>query len=117
MFSRCSQLNVLSNELPSLLPRGDNTKGDFSFIKPDGKDIFDLVRRVNLRVANKKCFESLAYGGAFDTFGLDRAVYFTKIDGKYTFLELVLRYGNAYQKQKSEMAFSLFGADAVGNMS
>lgn len=77
------------------------------------KDIFDVVRRVNLRVANKKCFESLAYGGAFDAFGLDRAVYFTKIDGKYTFLELVLRYGNAYQKQKSEMAFSLFGADAV----
>ncbi|BDS11401.1 DNA polymerase III subunit alpha [Aureispira anguillae] len=77
------------------------------------KDIFDVVRRINLRVANKKCFESLAYGGAFDAFGLDRALYFTKMDGKHTFLELVLRYGNAYQKQKSEMAFSLFGADAV----
>lgn len=77
------------------------------------KDVFDIVRRINLKVANKKCFESLAYGGAFDAFGLDRAVYFTKIDGKSTFLELILRYGNAYQKQKSELAFSLFGADAV----
>ena len=78
------------------------------------KDIFDVVRRVNLRVANKKCFESLAYGGAFDAFGLDRAVYFSKMpDGKGTFLEAVLRYGNAYQKQKAEMAFSLFGADGV----
>jgi DNA polymerase-3 subunit alpha len=77
------------------------------------KSVFDLVRRINLKVANKKCFESLAYGGAFDTFGLDREVYFTKIDGKLTFLELILRYGNAYQKQKSELAFSLFGADAA----
>lgn len=77
------------------------------------KDIFDMVRRINLKVANKKCFESLAYAGAFDAFGLERAHYFAKPDGKYTFLETVLRYGNAYQKQRAEMAFSLFGASAA----
>ncbi len=78
------------------------------------KDVFDLVRRINLRVANKKCFESLALGGAFDAFGWDRAIYFVKSeDGKLTFLEQILRYGNAYQKSKAEMAFSLFGADAI----
>jgi DNA polymerase-3 subunit alpha len=77
------------------------------------KSVFDLVRRINLRVANKKCFESLVLGGGFDCFDLDRSVYFTKIDGKLTFLEHIIRYGNNYQKQKSEMAFSLFGAGAV----
>ncbi|MCH2021321.1 MAG: DNA polymerase III subunit alpha [Saprospiraceae bacterium] len=77
------------------------------------KDIFDLVSRINLRVANKRCFESLVLGGAFDNFELDRSIYFTSIDGKMTFLEQILRYGNAYQKQKTEMEFSLFGADSV----
>jgi DNA polymerase-3 subunit alpha len=77
------------------------------------ESVFDMVRRINLKVANKKCFESLAYAGAFDGFGLERAHYFTKPDGKYTFLEMILRYGNAYQKQKAEMAFSLFGASAA----
>ncbi|MDC0230329.1 DNA polymerase III subunit alpha [Aureispira] len=77
------------------------------------KDIFNLVSRINLRVANKRCFESLVLGGAFDNFDLDRSIYFTSIDGKMTFLEQILRYGNAYQKQKTDMEFSLFGADAV----
>jgi DNA polymerase-3 subunit alpha len=77
------------------------------------KNIFDLVKKINLKVANKRCFESLVLGGAFDAFGLDRSVYFTLIDGKLTFLEQILRYGNNYQKQKSELAFSLFGAGAV----
>ncbi len=84
--------------------------------KESGKhftDIFDLVKRINLKVANKRCFESLVLGGGFDTFGLDRAIYFTKTDSKMTFLEQVIRYGNNYQKQKSEMAFSLFGAGAA----
>ncbi|MCP4441829.1 MAG: DNA polymerase III subunit alpha [Aureispira sp.] len=77
------------------------------------KSIYDMVQRINLRVANKKCFESLTLSGAFDCFGIDRAVYFAKMDERSTFLETVLRYGNAYQKQKSEMAFSLFGAAGV----
>lgn len=79
------------------------------------QDIFDLVRRVSLRVANKKCFESLALSGAFDAFGVDRSVYFSKIEGNTTFLEQVLRYGNTYQKQKSEMEFSLFGAGSLND--
>jgi DNA polymerase-3 subunit alpha len=61
-------------------------------------DLFDVVRRVSLRVANKKSFESLALSGAFDAFGLKRATFFGPFDDKITFLEAVLRYGIAYQK-------------------
>ena len=41
------------------------------------KDMFDLVKRVNLRSVNKKSLESLVYGGAFYFFKeLHRAQYF-----------------------------------------
>ncbi len=103
--------------LSALKGVGEGPVGEIIRIKKElgepYKDIFDLVKKINLKVANKRCFESLVLGGAFDAFGLDRSVYFTLIDGKLTFLELILRYGNNYQKQKTEMAFSLFGAGAV----
>jgi DNA polymerase-3 subunit alpha len=35
--------------------------------------VFDLVRRVNLRNANRKALESLAYAGAFDSLAIQRA--------------------------------------------
>ena len=76
-------------------------------------DIYDVVKRVDLRVANKRCFESLVTGGAFDTFEMPRSLFFHMDDGKTTFLEILLKFGNAYQKQKSEMANSLFGASAA----
>ena len=54
------------------------------------KSIFDLTKRINLRAANKKSFESLALAGAFDSLGTyDRAQYFHAIvyllftSGKY----------------------------------
>jgi DNA polymerase-3 subunit alpha len=75
-------------------------------------DIYDVVRRVSLRVANRKSFESLAFGGAYDAFAMPRAVYFTPFDDKTTFLEAILRYGNAYQKQQSDTTMSLFGDSA-----
>jgi DNA polymerase-3 subunit alpha len=77
------------------------------------EDFFDVIQRVSLKSANKKCFESLALGGAFDTFGVNRSAYFAPYDDKYTFLEAALRYGNAYQKQKTEMSVSLFGDAAI----
>jgi len=95
---------------------GEGPVGEFMRAKKEGghfKDVFDLVTRVNLRVANKKCFESLVLAGAFDNFDIPRATYMYMVDNKMTFLESLLKYGNAYQTQKKEMAFSLFGADAV----
>jgi DNA polymerase-3 subunit alpha len=74
------------------------------------KSIFDLVRRVNLRSANKKTFENLAYGGAFDSFeNMHRSHYFAIEKDSGTFLEKILRYGNSYQESLNSAQHSLFG--------
>ncbi|MCC6690757.1 MAG: DNA polymerase III subunit alpha, partial [Bacteroidia bacterium] len=73
--------------------------------------IFDLTRRINLRAANKKAFESLAYAGGFDSFGnIHRAQYFysENNDGS-TFLEKAIRYGNTLQEAQNSSQQSLFG--------
>lgn len=73
--------------------------------------IFDMMRRLSLRAVNKKVMESLAFGGGFDCFDeVHRAQLFTPSDKYDTFIEHLLRYGNAYQLQKAEAATSLFGA-------
>ncbi len=69
----------------------------------------DLVKRVNLRVLNKKSMESLAYGGALDSFGLERSQYFKASEHYETFIEHILKFGNAYQAQKDSSQASLFG--------
>ena len=73
------------------------------------ENIFDLVKRVNLRVLNKKSLESLAYGGALDSLNLNRSQYFMPSDHYETFLEHLLKFGNAYQSQKDSSQASLFG--------
>jgi DNA polymerase III alpha subunit/intein/homing endonuclease len=73
------------------------------------KDVFDFVTRSNSRTINKKVIESLVYAGAMDGFGLTRATYFSKPDGTTTFIEMLIKYGNAYQSQKDEAKVSLFG--------
>jgi DNA polymerase-3 subunit alpha len=73
--------------------------------------IFDLCMRVNLRSANKKTFESLAYAGAFDSLGnAHRAQYFF-IDPKdgSNLLEKAIRYGNTFQDSLNSTQQSLFG--------
>ncbi len=73
--------------------------------------IFDMMRRLNLRAVNKKAMESLTLGGGLDCFdGMHRAQYFTPSERYDSFLEHILKYGNAYQHQKAEAAHSLFGA-------
>ncbi|HET6244480.1 MAG: DNA polymerase III subunit alpha [Bacteroidetes bacterium] len=73
-------------------------------------DIFDLVRRVDLKSANKKCFESLTFGGALDSLGtFNRAQYFYQDNANAaTFLEKIIRYGNSCQENDSA-APNLFG--------
>ena len=74
------------------------------------KSIFDMARRLNLRAFNKKSFESMALGGAFDALGnIHRAQYFALNNKNESTIDLALRYGNAYQKQKMENQISLFG--------
>ncbi len=73
------------------------------------ESVYDIAKRVNLRAVNKKCFESLALGGAFDSFGLHRAQYFAPSGNHATMLEHVIWYGHTYQNQKLQNQASLFG--------
>lgn len=72
--------------------------------------IFDFSRRVSLRDCNKRVFESLALGGAFDSFqGVHRAQYFAPDEKSRTLIENAIRYGNAYQESENSSQVSLFG--------
>ncbi|MBK7789622.1 MAG: DNA polymerase III subunit alpha [Saprospiraceae bacterium] len=73
------------------------------------KDIFDMMRRVNLRSINKKLLDSLAMGGALDSFQFARAQYFAPSGGFESFIEHLIRYGNNFQSQKDGAQASLFG--------
>lgn len=81
------------------------------------KTIFDFVRRINLRAANKKTFESLAYSGGFESFNIHRATYFhTEGNDSGNFLEKIIRYGNSHQEGVNSSQVSLFGDDTEVEM-
>ena len=78
------------------------------------KDIYDFVERVDLTNVNRKAFESLAYSGGFDSFGLQREQYFEEMSKGGTFLETLMRYGQKFQFEQQEQQNSLFGGvDAI----
>ena len=73
------------------------------------KSIFDLSKRVDLRAANKKAFDSLAAAGAFDCFNsIHRAQYFYDIGDGITFIEKIIKHGGKFQANKNSAQFSLF---------
>ncbi|WP_299097276.1 DNA polymerase III subunit alpha [uncultured Winogradskyella sp.] len=74
------------------------------------KSIFDLAKRVDLRAANKKSFEGLAYAGGFDCFeDTHRAQYFAHEGDGVTFLEKAMKYGAKHQENENSAQVSLFG--------
>lgn len=75
------------------------------------KDIFDFVKRVNLRAVNKTSIESLTDGGAFDNFpNLHRAQMFNiDVNSGDTFIEKLTRFGTSYQESQRSIQQSLFG--------
>ena len=75
-------------------------------------DIFDFMRRINLRTVSKKVMESLAQAGAFDGFGIPRAAFFAPSDKYDTFIEHLARFGAAHQQQKVTSENSLFGGSS-----
>ncbi|TSE04837.1 DNA polymerase III subunit alpha [Aquimarina algiphila] len=80
--------------------------------KEDGpyRSIFDLAKRIDLRAANKKAFESLALAGGFDSFSdTHRGQYFHEEGDGVTFLEKAMRYGSKYQESENSSQVSLFG--------
>ncbi len=80
------------------------------------KDIYDFVRRMNLRTINKRVLESLTYAGAFDELPpladrgrAYRSCFFAPSEKHDSFLEHLLRYAHTYQEDKIQSANSLFG--------
>lgn len=71
--------------------------------------VFDMVSRIDLRAANKKTLESLALGGAFDSFKTShRAQYFAPQDDGTLFLDKIIKYGNKLQESKNSSQVSMF---------
>ncbi len=78
------------------------------------KDIFDFAERIDLRAVNRKAFESLAYSGAFDSFGYRREQFFGRNAKDEPFLDTLIKYGSLVQQEKAQALNSLFGGnDAV----
>lgn len=75
------------------------------------KSVFDFARRVDLRAANKKAFESLALAGGFDELdgNTHRAQFFNTDGDGITFLEKAVKYGARYQENENSSQVSLFG--------
>jgi len=74
------------------------------------KDVFDMMRRLDLSSFNKRCLDSLVLGGGLDGFtNMKRWHYYAPSEKYDTFIEHLLRYGNAYQAQKASSMNSLFG--------
>ncbi|RCS28270.1 DNA polymerase III subunit alpha [Polaribacter sp. WD7] len=72
--------------------------------------IFDLSKRVDLRAANKKSFDSLIKAGAFDSFtDTHRAQYFATDEKGLTFLERAMKFGSKFQENENSAQVSMFG--------
>ena len=72
--------------------------------------IFDIVKRVDLRAANKKAFENLVLAGGLDSLGTaHRAQYFNPDGDGISFLEKALRFGAKYQEHQLSAQTNLFG--------
>ena len=79
--------------------------------------IFDMTKRISLRVCNKRAFESLAYAGGFDSFpGVHRAQYFAMDPSGRSFLENAVRYGANFQEQENSAQASMFGESSGTSM-
>ncbi len=94
-FGLCAIKNVGESAVESVL-RSRIEHGDF-------ENSFDFCRRVDLRLVNKKCLESLVQAGAFDSLGGTRAQQFDNI-------ERATAFGQAAQQQGSLGQETLFAS-------
>lgn len=71
--------------------------------------VIDAVKRIDLRAANKRVFENLAYAGAFESFENITRSQFFHIEKDTTTLEKIIKFGQKYQESKIMAQSSLFG--------
>ncbi len=75
------------------------------------KSLFDLAKRVDLRMINKKAFESLAYAGGFDSFkDTHRAQYFSSDTDNSTGIEKAIKFAHKFKENENSAQASLFGS-------
>ena len=76
------------------------------------KDIYNFMERVNFSVVNRKCLESIAYAGGFDSLiDFNRSRFFAEDSTGVQFIELLIRYGQRMQQEKQNSQQSLFAMD------
>lgn len=74
--------------------------------------VFDFAKRVNPRNCNRTTFESLVYGGGFDSFKeMHRAQFFVEDTKGKLFLDSIMRYGAEYQKNLNSPQIDIFSTD------
>ena len=79
------------------------------------KSIYDFMERVNYSVVNRKCLESIAYAGGFDSLiDFNRSRFFATDPANISFLEHLSRYGQRVQMEQNNAQQSLFGMVAGG---
>ena len=90
---------------------GEGPVGEIIRIRNESNitSIWDLVQRADLRTINKRVLEGLVLGGGFDAFELNRSQYLAPSDKYETLIEHALRWGAAFQAQKTSNTVSLFG--------
>jgi DNA polymerase-3 subunit alpha len=71
-------------------------------------NLFDICKRVNQRVVNKKSLENLAIAGAFDDYGVNRSSYVTEVAG-IKGIDLAVKFGAQAQSDELNNQASLFG--------
>lgn len=77
------------------------------------KNIFDFVKRVNLRAVNKKTMEVLAMAGGFDCFKeYHRRQYLEAPEGDAPLLEKAVKYAQKIIQEEESTQVSLFGGSS-----
>ena len=97
-FGLCAIKNVGESAIDTVI-KAREEKGKF-------ENIFDFCKRVDLRLVNKKCLESLVQAGAFDSMGGHRGQHFENIERVSTFAQT---FQNHAQHGQSSL-FDVFGA-------
>ncbi|YCJ93077.1 MAG: DNA polymerase III subunit alpha [Candidatus Karelsulcia muelleri] len=69
--------------------------------------ILGLIKKVDLRLVNKKVLENLVVSGAFENFKIQRSQYFYEENGS-NMIEKIIKFGVKYKKIKENIKNSLF---------
>jgi len=84
------------------------------------KDVYDFIERVNFSVVNRKCLESIALAGGFDSISECHRCKFFAADSRDgsgpNFLEQLVSYGQRIQNERNNAQQSLFGGGATADI-